>query len=518
MRMTPNRRIALNIAATYARSLYRLVLGLVTARWLLLSLGQLDYGLLGLVGGLASFVTMINRLLSGAVSRYYAFSIGAAKRKKKWEKRSDEGLMECRRWFSAAVSIHTIIPLLLVSIGWPVGEYAVRHWLAIPPERLVASLWVWRFTCISATTGMMNVPFRAMYTAKQEIAELTIYSTAETTVTAFLLYYMISHPGVWLAKYAFFHCLIAVVPRLLICLNAIRIYPECRLRRDCIWNLRDIGQLAMYGLWNAFGALGRVVRSQGLAILVNRCFGAASNAAIAVANRLSARANTFAKSIAGSFNPAIVAAYGAGKFERMKGLVFKTDKLSAMVVAIVSTPLFLEVHEVMRLWLKKPPADSPGLCLVVLVSTLLAQMVIGQSIAIAATGKIALNRFLDGSVKILAIPIAWGFVIAGCGLFSVVYAQIITSVMANAIHVWNASRLAGVSASKWFSGVFLPVVSAMLVSAAAGLAPRFLMVPSLAWLWVLDADERQYVKEKFAKAWRKLGRTEGGGRQVGGGR
>ena len=104
--MTPNRRIALNIAATYARSLYKLVLGLVTARWLLLSLGQLDYGLLGVVGGLVAFVTMINRLLSGAVSRYYAFSIGAAKKKKGSR---EEGVMECRRWFSAAVSVHTVI-------------------------------------------------------------------------------------------------------------------------------------------------------------------------------------------------------------------------------------------------------------------------------------------------------------------------------------------------------------------------------------------------------------------------
>ena len=52
MKMTANRRIFLNIAATYARSLYTLALGLVTARWLLLSLGQTDYGLFGVVGGL----------------------------------------------------------------------------------------------------------------------------------------------------------------------------------------------------------------------------------------------------------------------------------------------------------------------------------------------------------------------------------------------------------------------------------------------------------------------------------
>jgi len=523
MRMTPNRRIALNITATYARSIYKLALGLVTARWLLLALGQVDYGLLGLVGGLAAFVTMINRLLAGAVSRYYAFSIGAARKSKK--RNREESLAECRRWFSGAVSVHTVLPLILVAIGWPLGEYAVSHWLVIPPDRLAASLWVWRFTCISALTGMMNVPFRAMYTAKQEIAELTIYSVAETTLAAFLLYYMVSHPAVWLAKYAFWHCLIVVVPRLLICLRAIRVYPECRLRRDCLWRWRDIRELAMYALWNAFGALGRVVRSQGLAVVVNRFFGPSANAAIAIANRLSARANTFAKSMSGSFNPAIVTAYGAGNMKRMKALVYRLDKLSAMMVVVVSVPLFLEVHEVMRLWLKKPPAESPSLCLMVLVSALLGQMVIGQSIAIAATGKVALNRFLDGFVKMLAVPVAIGFVYSGFGLFSIVYAQILSSLAANAIHIWNASRLASVSALTWLRKVFCPILFAAIASGLAGLVPRMLMEASLlrvvlttaaceivvlplVWFVLLDAEEREYIAAKWAKAKKKM--TGGG--------
>ena len=48
--MTPNRRIFLNIIATYARSLYAFVLGRFTARWVLEALGQVNFGLYGLVG------------------------------------------------------------------------------------------------------------------------------------------------------------------------------------------------------------------------------------------------------------------------------------------------------------------------------------------------------------------------------------------------------------------------------------------------------------------------------------
>ena len=51
--MSPNRRIVLNIVATYGRSLYALVIGLFCGRWTLMVLGETDYGLSGVVGGLA---------------------------------------------------------------------------------------------------------------------------------------------------------------------------------------------------------------------------------------------------------------------------------------------------------------------------------------------------------------------------------------------------------------------------------------------------------------------------------
>ena len=42
--MSPNRRIFLNIVATYGRSLYALVCGLVISRWVLAALGKGEFG------------------------------------------------------------------------------------------------------------------------------------------------------------------------------------------------------------------------------------------------------------------------------------------------------------------------------------------------------------------------------------------------------------------------------------------------------------------------------------------
>ena len=50
--MSPNRRILLNIAATYGRSLYALVCGLFISRCVLAALGKSEIGLCGVVGGM----------------------------------------------------------------------------------------------------------------------------------------------------------------------------------------------------------------------------------------------------------------------------------------------------------------------------------------------------------------------------------------------------------------------------------------------------------------------------------
>ena len=57
--MFSSRRIALNIFATYGRSLYALAIGLFCGRWTLMALGEVDYGLIVVVGGLTAFIAFL---------------------------------------------------------------------------------------------------------------------------------------------------------------------------------------------------------------------------------------------------------------------------------------------------------------------------------------------------------------------------------------------------------------------------------------------------------------------------
>ena len=146
--MTANRRIFLNIVSTYGRSLYAMVLGIFTARWVLEALGETDFGLYGVIGGFAAFIVFFNDILASAISRYFAFYIGRAKLTTGNGNGDESGIEECQRWFSVAVVIHTLVPLVLIAIAYPIGMWAVNHYLVIPLERLAACRAVFGFVCV----------------------------------------------------------------------------------------------------------------------------------------------------------------------------------------------------------------------------------------------------------------------------------------------------------------------------------------------------------------------------------
>lgn len=508
--MTENKRIALNIVATYGRSLFALLCGLFTSRWVLMALGQSDYGLYGVVGGLTAFIAFFNGLMAGAVGRFYAFSVGQAK----VAGTQGEGLEVCRQWFNTAVLIHTVVPLSLIIIGYPVGMWAVESFLTIPPERVEACRWVFRFVCISCFVGMVNVPFQAMYTAKQYIAELTIYSFATTTLNVGFLYFMVTHPGDWLARYALWTCLLSVVPQLLICLRALRVFPECRFNRANLWDWGRTKALANYAGWQFFGCLGAMLRGQGIAILINKYFGPVANASMTIAGTVSHQSDTLAGSMIGSFSPAITNARGANDWEKMRRMAYRTCKIGTLLTLLFALPLALELPEVLRLWLKEPPEYAAGLCWAILTMIVVDKTAVGHMLAVNANGRMAKYQMVLGTTLILTLPLAWLFVALGWGVYTVGWAMVLTMMGCAWGRVWFARKLVGMSARYWLFHIFLPLVLLTVLSGSVGLLPQLFLAPSfgrvclttavtegvllpMAWFLLLDREERAFLLRRL---------------------
>lgn len=482
-----------------------------------MALGQVDYGLYGVVGGLSAFMMFFNDILATSVGRFYAFSVGRAQLGDENER---TGLGDCQKWFTVAVVLHTALAFMVLTAGEAIGEWAVRDYLTMPADRVQNCLWVWRIVCLTCAIGILTVPVNAMYKAKQYIAELTIYSFVTTTLNALFLYYMVSHPGDWLVRYALWTNTLIILPHLIIAARGMCIFSECRITRDGVTRSSFLKLLSFSG-WNFFGAVGKTFKGPGIAVLVNKMLGPSKNAAVTIANSLAGHTETFATALVAAFAPAITNARGAEDFSRMQKLMHAACKFGTLLVLPFAIPLVIEVDEVLRLWLKDPPEGSSSLCVALIFVLICEKLCTGHWIAISANGKIAKYQIIVGVLFVLTLPIAGFLMLFGLGVLSVGIALIVTIVVISWVRIVMAKRLLGISPLYWLRRILMPITLIGLATGIVGYLPQTIMQQSfirvvvttilseltlmpLAWLCVLDTDERCYAREKLRGLGRKL--------------
>ena len=509
MPLSENRRIFWNIIFTYGRSLLSILGTLLISRWALMALGQVDFGLFSVIGGLVVFIQFFNNVLAGSIARFYAFSIGQTK-----TDNTAHSLENCRKWFNTALTIHAIIPLILILVGYPIAKWAIFNWLTIPAERLEACVWVLRFTCCASFIAMVNVPFMAMYTAKQYIAELTVYSMTTTVLNIVFAYFMATHPSVWLVKYALWMCLMSALPQIIICIRANIIFPECKFVWSYMGDIAYLKQIASYVCWTIFGRLAALLRSQGIAMLINKFFGPSVNASMQIARQVNAGTATLSSSLLKAFSPAITTAAGAKDYKRMTTLAFGACKFSTLLALIFVIPLMLELPFVIALWLKNPPQFTVGLCYLMLTYYVCDVCTTGNMLVINASGQVKEFNFVLGIVSIFALPAAIVSVYLGGNVYSVGIILVIAICLNSTGRIYFAQKLLHMSCSRWIREVLISIMILILLCGGVAYLPhlfipqgisRLLLTISLAelcffplaWGVVLTSEERSFIISKL---------------------
>lgn len=501
--MTANARIVWNVLATYGRSLFALIVGLFCGRWVLMALGPTDLGLSGVVGGLIGFFAVFNSLLASANTRFFSVAVGEAS----VAEDKTKGLDECRRWFNTALVAHVVLAAVILSVGYPFGAWAVRNWLTIPADRVEACVWVFRISCLNCLVSMVNVPFSAMFTAKQKIAELTVYSVAQTACNFCFALYMVNHPGDWLVSYSAWTFALYSVPQALICLRALQVFPECRVMRRHFFCGERMGKVLKFTFWQSLTGLGCIFCTQGVQVFVNKLFGATVNASVTVSNRVQLHSTALTGALGSAFQPAIAVAYGAGDALRFRNLTNRASRFGVLCALVFVLPLVVGMREVLALWLKDVPPWAPELCRCALIAFAVEKLGFGQGLALNASGRIAGFQTALGLSMMAVLPLAWLLVSCGWDVPGVGAALVLTMAAGALIRVVFAARVLKLPVGPWIRQTLLPLLSVSVASTAAGIAVRrfgfgssMAFIPAgmaceavllaLSWRLVLNADER----------------------------
>lgn len=459
-------RIAVNTAVTYIRFVFAAGLSLFSSRWVLNALGQTDYGLFSVVGTLIVFITFLNSIMAGSAARNFAYSIGQGDR------------AEVKRWFNAALGIHLCLAILLILIGWPVGEYVVAHILTIPDDRVAICIWVFRISLISAFFSMLSVPFVAMFTAKQHLAELAAWGILQAFLGFVLAWFVLYATGDRLLFYAAGMVVIVIFVQVAQIVRALIAFDECEIACQQWFDRHKCKGLFSFAMWNLFGWSGVLFRDQGSTILLNLFFGPSVNAAYAIATQVSNQTNQFSSAMVGAFSPAITASEGGGDRARMLSLSQRASKFGTILALLLAIPLMVEMDAVLHLWLGVPPPYTALFCQLILGTFIIDRLSTGYMLAVNAYGKIAAYQATLGTSLLLTLPLGWILLKFGHPPTSIGIAFIVTMSITSVGRVLWGRHLFGIAFRSWVTAVVWPCSIIALVGTVAAMGPRWLLQPS----------------------------------------
>ncbi|MBQ5827890.1 MAG: hypothetical protein IIW47_03740 [Bacteroidales bacterium] len=498
-----HKRIIRNSAYMYIRMVFIMVISLYTSRVVLEILGESDFGIYTLVGGIVSIFTVLSGSLNGSVQRFLNIGLG-------------EGNMEkTKGYFAQALSIFTVIFLLFLGVGESAGVWFVDTQLNIPAGRETATFWVYQFSLAAVLFAILQITFSGTVIARERMGIFALLGILDVTARLVVVIIMqkFGTPDnlIW---YAAIIAVIQILQTLSYMVYALAKFPECVVRFQ--WNRGLVKEMLSFMGLSFWGNSMVTVSQQGINVLLNLFGGAVLNAASGVARQVNVAVIRLVDCINTPIKPQIVKSYAAGDTGQMLLLFEKNTKYSVMFMTILLFPLVLEAEFILDLWLKDVPPHAVQFTQIVLLESFFAVFSYSMATVVSATGKLMRMEVLGRFITLAVLPVAYLVLKAGG---APVWALVI-SLAAQILYVLylfcDLRSKISLDMGSYFRNVLRPVL--VLVSSLAvctipqvifvqeGVA-RFFAVGfttvivgvAVIWMACLDASEREFVIRMLKK-------------------
>ncbi len=448
-------RIARNTMMLYIRTIVTILVALYTSRVVLNLLGEEDYGVYTIVGGVVVLFAFAQAAMANATQRFLNFEMGRG-----------AGADHVSKIFSVSVVLHIAIALLVVVLCETVGVWFVVSRLNIPDDRVGAAMWVYQLSIATAALGVVRVPFHASIIAHERMSFYAYVSIVESLLNLSIVGVLAVVNSGRLVLYSAMILGLSVVV-----LGCYMIYCRRRIGRSTRFEFqRDRGQyinLLSFSGWNLLGSASSVLAPQGVNILINIFFGVVVNAAVGVATQVQMAVWAFASNFQMAFNPQLVRSYAAGEQRYFEKLICQTSKSSFMLLYIIVLPLFISAQSVLALWLGDVPQFTLQFTRGFLIFLLFEATSSPIWVAVNGVGQIKWYQIILSTIIILNLPVAWLLFKLGYDPTSAVVAKVALAAVALAARSIYLSRVTDFSLAKFVGESIVPILAVVAISSPA---------------------------------------------------
>ncbi len=445
-----NKRIAKNTLLLYFRMLFMMVVSLYTSRVILNALGVEDFGIYNVVGGVVAMFTVISGSLSAAISRFITYELGKG------------DLSKLNKIFSASVTIQLLLSLIIVVLIESVGVWFLNAKMTIPAERMTAANWVLQFSIVTFVINLISVPYNAAIIAHERMSAFAYISILEAVCKLAIAFLIMVSPIDKLVFYAILMCVVSVIVRFTYGHYCKKHFTECIYHFH--WDKDILKKMFGFAGWNFIGASSAVLRDQGVNIVINIFCGPAVNAARGISSQVNCAIMGFVNNFMTALNPQITKSYASGDHKYMMTLIFQGARLSFYILLLLSLPVILNAHYILKLWLSNVPEHTELFVQLILICAMGESLSNTMVTAMLATGNIRNYQIVVGGLQMLNLPVSYVCLRLGCMPESVLIVAFVISQCCLAARLYMLRGMIGLSSIQYIKNVYFNIIIVALLS------------------------------------------------------
>ena len=446
-----NKRIAKNTLLLYVRTLLMMLVSLYTSRVILNTLGETDFGIYNIVGGVVVLFTFLNNALSSATQRYLTFELG----------RNNADAV--KRVFSMSMTVHFTIAILLIFLAETLGLWFLNNKLNIPQERMTAANVVYQLSVLACCIQLIRIPYNAIIIAYEKMSFFAYISLFEAILKLGLVLLLILSTFDILIVYAALMLFTAFFITWLY-----KHYCSKHFKASLysfFWDASLYKELMRFSGWSLLGTSADIAASQGVNIIINLFVGVLANTATGISTQVCSAVYSLVLNFQTAFKPQIIKNYAANNLQGLYNLIFSSSKISFFLLYLFCLPLFLNTDFILHLWLGQTPLYAVGFTQWTLCCLLIDAMSAPLWMSAQATGRIKGYQILIALCLLLNLPIAYGLMEWGFSPIKVFIAKALINMFTHFARLFYLRKLIQLPAWSYTKQVMTRIASVTILSA-----------------------------------------------------
>lgn len=442
--------IAKNTLFMTVRMIVIMVIGLITSRVLLHTLGVEDFGLFNVVGSVVLFAGFLKNALTNATQRYITFELGR------------DHLGDVKKIFSMSMNVHILLAFFVFFILEIGGIWYINNKLVVDSSRLFAANIAFQAILFNFCLEVIKVPYNSCVIAYEKMDFFAWSSMVEAFLKLIILFVLVNFDVDKLILYSVLLTIINVIIFVWYFFYCHSKFNDCRYIK--YWDKSLFKSLFLFSGWSTLANGVDVITVQGYNLMFNAFFGVITNAAYGISNQVKAIVANFVSNFSTSYSPQITKSYASEDLFFFHRLIISSSKISGYISIIVGVPILLNIDYLLDLWLVNPPVEAALFLKITIFHTLFDMIQAPLTTAVFATGDIKVHQILMTTIKIIGLAISYLLLRLGMEAYAVLICWVFCNITCSVVRTIYLGYYINLDSLKYFKDVCGKLVLILLVT------------------------------------------------------